>query len=307
MDMHQDWADRGQSLELEAGVDDVRWAGVSRLGQLAVGAPMFSIWWQVRGTGGVESREGRFRLAAGDWIAFERDSHPMLQADRTGLAVGLAMSQELMRGLALARGHGLFAGRGRVPDGERLLTFRLWRDAARRHRLTPPQNVGAQARMLQPLLIQLALLQRDLAARLGRCPGRSRNRKGQVFGRLQRARLYLEGHRDRVVSLSELAALANFSSWYFSKTFHSIYDETPQAASQRLRLERACQLLEETTLVVGEVGAACGFDNACSFARAFRANVGTTASAYRAHARPGTPNAAQAGAGSWQAPRQQRT
>ena len=70
-----------------------------------------------------------------------------------------------------------------------------------------------------------------------RCPGRSRSRKRQVFGRLQRARLYLEGNCDRVVRISELAELTSFSSWYFSKTFHSLYEESPQAASARMRLD----------------------------------------------------------------------
>jgi AraC family transcriptional regulator len=145
---------------------------------------------------------------------------------------------------------------------------------------------------MQPLLLQLSLLQRELASRLGRCPGRSQTRKRQVFGRLQRARLFLEGHRDRVVTLTELAELASFSNWYLSKTFHSIYDECPQVASQRMRLEHACELLAETTLVIGEVGVACGFDNACSFSRAFRAYTGETASEYRGQVRSGAPRPA---------------
>ena len=117
---------------------------------------------------------------------------------------------------------------------------------ARRCRASRPAAIDAiseHARAMQPLLMQLSLLQRDLASRMGRCPGRSHSRKRQVFGRLQRARLFLEGHRDRVVTLTELAELTSFSNWYLSKTFHSIYDECPQVASQRMRLEHACELL----------------------------------------------------------------
>ena len=85
--------------------------------------------------------------------------------------------------------------------------------------------------------------------------------------------------------LTELAELTSFSSWYLSKTFHCIYDESPQAASVRLRLERACELLAQSDCAIGEVGAACGFDNSCSFARAFRARFRLTATAYRESAR----------------------
>jgi len=102
-----------------------------------------------------------------------------------------------------------------------------------------------------------------------------------VFGRMQRARLYLEGNSHRVVRIGELAELTNFSSWYLSKTFQSLYEESPQSLSARLRLERAADLLRDTDMMVGEVAAASGFDNCCSFARAFRARYGTSASRFR--------------------------
>ena len=105
--------------------------------------------------------------------------------------------------------------------------------------------------------------------------------KRQVFGRMQRARMYLEGNSHRVVRIGELAELTNFSSWYLSKTFQSLYEESPQSLSARLRLERAALLLRETDMMIGEVASCSGFDNCCSFARAFRARYGTSASRYR--------------------------
>lgn len=289
------WADRGQSLAFDddAGLQATRWLGVSRLANFRLRAPLFSVWLQVRGSATFQAREGSFRLCAGDWIAFERDSLPELQAGRTSLTLGLLLSQEVLRTLAQSRGCGLFAGRGSIPHGERGLTLRLWRQAMRGCGPGDPvPDVGEHVRRMQPLLMQLSLLQGELAARVGRCPGRSHTRKRQVFGRLQRARLFLEGHRHRAVTLTELAELTSFSNWYLSKTFHSIYDECPQAASQRVRLQHACELLATTSLVIGEVGVACGFENACSFSRAFRGHTGMTASEYRARARAGVPSLA---------------
>ena len=289
------WADRGQSLAFDdAGIHGTRWLGVSRLANCRLRTPLFSVWLQVRGNATFEAREGNFRLGAGDWIAFERDSLPELQAGRTGLTLGLLLSQDVLCSLVQSRGCGLFAGRGSIPRGERALTLRLWRQAMRASTgsgtLAP--GLGGYIRHMQPLLMQLSLLQGELAARVGRCPGRSHTRKRQVFGRMQRARLFLEGHRHRVVTLTELAELTSFSNWYLSKTFHSIYDECPQAASQRLRLQHASELLATTSLVIGEVGLACGFENACSFSRAFRGHAGMTASEYRARARAGVPSLA---------------
>jgi AraC family transcriptional regulator len=122
-----------------------------------------------------------------------------------------------------------------------------------------------------------------------------------VFGRMQRAHLYLEGHRDRVVRISELAELTNFSCWYLSKTFQCLYDESPQALSARLRLERAADLLRDTAMMIGEVAAASGFDNCCSFARAFRARFGVSASQYR-QAAAVPPDSAKSANGRGKAP-----
>ena len=142
----------------------------------------------------------------------------MVQAGRNGLCVGLSLNAEAMRVLSELADCGLYAGRGRMSRGDARVALRLWRDAL---------DSGLPAQALRPLLLHLAGLQRDLADNVQRCPGRSRSRKRQVFGRMQRARLYLEGNSHRVVRIGELAELTNFSSWYLSKTFQSLYEESP--------------------------------------------------------------------------------
>ncbi len=276
------WADRGQLLQLETSEGAVQGGciGVSRLGSAQV-AGGFSIWVQLHGSSWVEAKEGKFRLRRGDWIAFEKDSKPVVQADRFGVCMGLTLSSDALKEMTRFADRGLYAGRGRVSIRDARITLRLWREAATR--LTEAGG-GFDLVALRPVLLHLAGIQRELAARIPRCPGRSRSRKRQVFGRLQRARLYLEGNCDRVVRISELAELTSFSSWYFSKTFHSLYEESPQAASARMRLEHAADLLTSTTMMIGEVAAASGFDNCCSFARAFRARFGVSATRYRSAA-----------------------
>ena len=109
---------------------------------------------------------------------------------------------------------------------------------------------------------------------------------------MQRAHLFLEGNLERAVRVSELAALCNVSIWYFTKTFHALYGEGPQAAAARLRLQHETTLLSDTRLSVSEVGAACGFENNCSFSRAFRARYGMPPSLYRMRDWSGTPDCA---------------
>lgn len=268
-------ADRGQSLSLDKIVEDgplPACLGVARLGSLQTAGTTFTVWMQIRGTAWVESKEGRFRLRQREWIAFEKESKPMVQAGRDGLCIGLSLSPDALRALGELADCNLYAGRGTMSRGEVRIAMRLWRDA-----LVSASPIQA----LRPVLLHLASLQHGMASGVQRCPGRSRSRKRQVFGRMQRARLYLEGNSHRVVRIGELAELTNFSSWYLSKTFQSLYEESPQSLSARLRLERAADLLRDTDMMVGEVAAASGFDNCCSFARAFRARFGLTASRYR--------------------------
>ncbi|KAF1014678.1 MAG: HTH-type transcriptional regulator CdhR [Stenotrophomonas maltophilia] len=219
----------------------------------------------------MEAKEGRFRLRQGEWIAFEKESRPLVQAGRNGLCIGVSLNAESLRALTEMADCGLYAGRGRIARAESRAALRLWRDAL---------ASGLPAHALRPMLLRLASLQMVLADIVQRCPGHSRSRKRQVFGRMQRARLYLEGNSHRVVRIGELAELTNFSSWYLSKTFQSLYAESPQSLSARLRLERAADLLRDTDMMVGEVAAASGFDNCCSFARAFRARYGQSASRF---------------------------
>jgi len=279
------WADRGQSLQLDAeGCAQTGCIAASRLGSVQLGSSVFSIWVQLRGSSWVEAKEGRFELRRGDWIAFERDSKPLLQTDRHGLCVGLSLTADTLRAISRLAECGLYAGRGQLSPRDARIVLRLWRGLGQRAAAADNSAAGkstADAAALRPLLLHLAGIQGDLAERIPRCPGRSRLRKRQVFGRLQRAHMYLQGNCDRVVRISELAELTSFSSWYFSKTFHGLYDESPQAASARMRLERAAELLRNTQMMIGEVAASCGFDNCCSFARAFRARYGQSATRYR--------------------------
>ena len=268
------WADRGRSVEVSNHVGDVgSFVAASRQGTVRMSAPGVSVCVQIRGSSRISAREGTFHLKRGDWIAFDRDSVPELQSSRYGLSLGLVLSPE-QAGLS-PQGKGVFPGRGSMRPTELLIALRLWRKAGE------SPGVHNRANSLEVLLSHLVGVRSELPAHLGRCPGRSRNRKGQVYGRMQRARLYLEGNAHRIVRLSELAEITSFSSWYVSKTFHSLYLESPHAACLRLRLERACVLLATTSLAISEIGAACGFENACSFARAFRAGRQMTATAYR--------------------------
>lgn len=281
------WVDRGQAVSFEkppAAAARPRYVGVARLGSFQTSGTMFCVWIQLRGSSWVESKDGRFRLRAREWIALDKEARPQIQAERDGIAIGLALDTDALQLLGVLTDSSIYAGRGAMSQREARLALRLWRAAQSQHHA---------AQGLRQLLLHLAGLQRALAEGVQRCPGHSRLRKRQVFARMQRARLYLEGNSHRVVRMDELATLTKFSGWYVSKTFQNLYEESPQALAARLRLERAAMLLSDTDMAICEVAMASGFDNGCSFARAFRSRFGMPASRYRASLKIGSPNSAK--------------
>ena len=283
MEMQVVWADRGNPLGVEPGPgreESTALVALSRGGSVSMATPVASLWLVLRGDAEIECREGRFVLGAGQWLLLERDACPAVYAGAGALVLGVALGADLQAQLQQSAQVAVFPGRGEAGRGVRPLAFALWRRCAAFSRNEARlREVDRQA--FAPVLRLLAGLQSGYRGLVDRCPGRSLRRKRQVFSRMQRARLYLEGNLGRAVRIAELAELSNVSVWYFTKTFHALYGEGPQAASARLRLQHASRLLRQTRQSVSEVGAACGFENNCSFSRAFRAQFGVPPSLYR--------------------------
>lgn len=294
MQMQTVWSDRGGAFALDAqlaGAESTALVVASRDGGVAVAMPAATLWLVVRGGAEVSCREGRFELAAGDWLLLEREARPSVCAGSGALVLGLALAAQVHAQFNLSAHQALLPGRGRLAPGVRRAALRLWRRC-----MGPLRGESAQ-RQVDPhafnqLLRLLAAQQADYRGLVERCPGRSLRRRRQVFARMQRARLFMEGHLGRPVRIGELAELSNVSVWYFTKTFHALYGEGPQAASARMRLRHAARLLRETRMSVSEVGAACGFENNCSFSRAFRVQFGLPPSLYRVADASGSTDAA---------------
>lgn len=253
-------------------------AAVGNVDRLRAPAALFSFCLQLRGHAHVTAAEGCFRLEPGDWIALERGSTPEVQSGSHGLVLVLMLAPDLMHGVLASTDRGLLTGRGQLSLQDRRTVLRLWRQCVRRDDGDPVPAMRA----LKPLLQQLQHAQQSFAPLIERCPGRSFHRKARIFSRIQKARLHLEGNPQKMLRIEDLMELTRFSSWWLSKTFHAVYQETLQRASMRLRMQRARELLQHSPLAISELAEACGFHDPCSFARQFKAWHGETASAWRA-------------------------
>ena len=100
--------------------------------------------------------------------------------------------------------------------------------------------------------------------------------------RINRVLDYVDANLDGDLSLPLLARVACFSLHHFHRIFAAAVGEPPVQFVQRVRLERAAtQLCGNPNASVTEIALDAHFTNAAAFSRAFRAQFGTSPSAFR--------------------------
>jgi len=84
----------------------------------------------------------------------------------------------------------------------------------------------------------------------------------------------MEANIEEPIELDELANFVSVSRRQLERLFHRYLDCTPSRYYLKLRLDRARQLLKQTTLSIIEVSSACGFVSTPHFSRCYRKHIG---------------------------------
>jgi AraC family transcriptional regulator len=101
------------------------------------------------------------------------------------------------------------------------------------------------------------------------------------FERIQRVVGFLSHQVGNNPSLDVLADVAAISPFHFHRVYRAITGETPSGTLRRLRLAKACSLLQDTAQPVTQIAFDVGYDSSQSFGRAFRSATGYSASEIR--------------------------
>jgi transcriptional regulator GlxA family with amidase domain len=91
-----------------------------------------------------------------------------------------------------------------------------------------------------------------------------------VVERIEESIRYMQAHLNEPLQVSTLAAVANFSPSHFFALFKRCTGCAPIDFFIRLRMDRACHLLEQTSMNVKEVAAALGYEDPFYFSRTFK-------------------------------------
>lgn len=102
---------------------------------------------------------------------------------------------------------------------------------------------------------------------------------------IQDAVRYLQDHRNRPLTVKELADRAGYTREHFSRLFRDEMGESPGSMLRRLRMETACLLLQAHSMPVKEVARQSGFSDPVAFNRAFVQSKGCTPLFFRQRVR----------------------
>ncbi|WP_060905953.1 GlxA family transcriptional regulator [Streptomyces scabiei] len=103
---------------------------------------------------------------------------------------------------------------------------------------------------------------------------------------LREVQQWITEHPGDDLSVERLAARARLSPRHFARAFQAETGTTPGRYVDRVRLEHARRLLEDTADGVEEISRACGYGTSEAMRRAFVKALGTSPAEYRRRFRP---------------------
>jgi len=112
---------------------------------------------------------------------------------------------------------------------------------------------------------------------------RHRNWKGDLdpIQKVEQSIAYMKQHLGEESTVASFAALANLSESHFRSLFKRKTGYAPKDYLIRLRMHKACQLLDTTNLSVKEIAMMVGYQDALYFSRIFSAVMETAPTQYR--------------------------
>ena len=105
--------------------------------------------------------------------------------------------------------------------------------------------------------------------------------KGNALKLVTEANAFMQNNCDRALSTAEIATAVGYSTNYFVELYKSISYISPIKYHEKLRMEKAKNLLLSTSLSVSEISEMLGFNNLYAFSRSFKRMFGLSPSEFK--------------------------
>ncbi|HVR42087.1 MAG TPA: AraC family transcriptional regulator [Thermoanaerobaculia bacterium] len=245
----------------------------------------------VRGAGEWEAAGATHRLETGAWL-------PLNEGDRYALRIH---STERVETLCLFFRRGWLASlEAGMTRGSEALLEKAPAGADRGFdphvRRTPALTAAIAAlrreldRSRDPRRIEECFLEAGVAAlaaersvrlRIASVPALRASTRIELHRRIARAVDFIHARHADPIDLGAMAAAASLSEYHFHRTFRAIEGVTPLEYLTRVRLDRARDLLEKTSLPIATLAPLCGFLSPEGLARRFRSRFGIPPARHR--------------------------
>jgi len=98
---------------------------------------------------------------------------------------------------------------------------------------------------------------------------------------IRKAIEYFTMNFSRTVSISGLASHLGLDRSYFSALFHDAVGESPKGFLIHLRMDKACQFMQNPNLSIGDIARSVGYEDPLLFSKIFRKHKGLAPNHYR--------------------------
>jgi len=105
--------------------------------------------------------------------------------------------------------------------------------------------------------------------------------KKEHLKRINKVLLHINNHLDDKLSLSTLASVSHFSEFHFHRIMRAYLNESLFSFVQRLRLDKAAFMLENTREQVQDIATNVGYESAASLTKAFKKRFGVSPQDFR--------------------------
>lgn len=134
---------------------------------------------------------------------------------------------------------------------------------------------------LSELYFESALLRLTILALRGLDFERIQSLQNVPRERVEKAMVWYNDHLQNSPSLSDVADSVHISVTQLRRHFYEQVGRSPKAIFNKLRMQRATQLLISTSLTLDQIGEQCGFQSATDFCRAFKKVFNVTPNHWR--------------------------
>jgi len=178
--------------------------------------------------------------------------------------------------------HGLFDLETRTPKArkfrQRLKLFgkQLFKAESLGHALIEEFN-----RKEEGYKISIRGLFLQLTVKLCRSYAESHKEKNVTVVSMAQIMAYIRKHFHSNIRIEALAEIAKLSPSQMQRQFKTIYDTTPVHLINKLRVDKACQLLQQTQLELKDIASVVGYSTPSFFSAQFKQILGVTPREYR--------------------------